>query len=119
MSDVNKTSKVSGQPLAEPLCSVGFPSLREAMQYAQDIEGVHDCFADRAAIVLWREVVRLRETGQKRDKCPKKGDIVTVCLGGRIWPNYRILSVVETPEGVQYHVNIFGDIFVTADQIVG
>jgi len=37
-----------------------FPPLADAMDYADGLRTVHDCYADRAAVVLADELVRLR-----------------------------------------------------------
>jgi hypothetical protein len=43
-----------------------FPLLSRAMGYAAGLADCHDCFADRAIIVLYREILRLRrELNQK------------------------------------------------------
>ena len=55
-----KTEKTDVEPLAPAVCSADFPSLAQAMGYAAWLESAHDCFADRAAIVLYREMLRLR-----------------------------------------------------------
>jgi hypothetical protein len=53
-----------------------------------------------------------------RPVAPKKGDLVTVALGGREYPKTRILNVTNTPEGVRYQVDVFGSKFVPESSIV-
>ena len=49
---------------------------------------------------------------------PKKGDLVTVSLGGREYPKTRIINVINTLEGVRYQVDVFGSKFVPESSIV-
>tara|TARA_R110000822_G_scaffold4466_16_gene19217 strand:- start:595 stop:894 length:300 start_codon:yes stop_codon:yes gene_type:complete len=51
---------------ADPACSPSsFPTVSEAIEYVASLKDCHDCFADRAAIVLYDELNAMREEAAK------------------------------------------------------